>query len=194
MGGSCVAEIHCDLVYHDGFWMKAETLVEMAKNAGCYQIAEHCLVSLFVYAVTHHEYDVMSAVNEVRSHYHLKPFSTFGPSGKNKLTEKEQAERFIKSIRKLRNEKVMKHKYDYTWIMEITNKTDGMPTFNTPKSLIDFLKSHDIDYIPSEDTINKKQNVLSGDFPDWSFAKCDTNEASRRINVGKRFLSIYRKE
>ena len=177
---------------HDGAWIQAGILVEMAKKAGSYQIAEHYLVSLFVYAAKHHGYDVMSVVNEVRVHYHLEPFPTHGQLAKGRLTLEEQAERFVESIRELREEKVLKYKYDYTWVMEVANKTDGMPTFHTPKSLIDFLQAHHIDFIPSEDSIQKKQNVFTGDFPDWLFTDCDTKAASRRINVGKRLLNIYR--
>jgi hypothetical protein len=91
-------------------------------------------------------------------------------------------------------EKVLKHLYDYTWVMETMNQTEGMPHFNTLASFITYLKNIGIESLPSEDSINKKQNVFSGTFPNWVFTDCDHTEATRRINVGKRFMSLYRKK
>lgn len=106
----------------------------------------------------------------------------------------EEATLHIKAvIDLLKEEGVLKHLYDYTWLMEVMNQTEGMPKFNSPASLISFLKDSHVEHLPSEDSINRKQNVFSGTFPDWVFADCDSTEANRRINVGKRFLSAYRK-
>lgn len=99
-----------------------------------------------------------------------------------------------KSIEKLKEEKILKYKYDYTWVMEVMNQTEKMPHFDTPSSFINYLKAMGIEQLPSEDTINKKQNDFSGTFPEWEFKKCDITEATRRINVGKRFLKIYREK
>ena len=97
-------------------------------------------------------------------------------------------------LEQLWKEQVLKHLYDYTWVMEVMNETDGMPTFNTPASFIGYLKDLNVEKIPSEDSIGKKLNVFSGSFPNWVFTDCDTREANRRINIGRRFLSLYRKE
>ncbi len=96
-------------------------------------------------------------------------------------------------IDRLIEEKLIAHLYDYTWILEVMNQTDGLPHFNTPQSFIIYMKDLGIEKMPSDSTINKKQNVFSGTFPDWKFTNCDTTEANRRINVAKRFLNIYRK-
>ena len=96
-------------------------------------------------------------------------------------------------VDKLLEEKVMVHLYDYTWVMEVMNQTDGLPHFNTPQSFINYMNDLGIEKMPSDSTINKKQNVFSGSFPDWKFTDCDSTEANRRINVAKRFLNIYRK-
>lgn len=98
----------------------------------------------------------------------------------------------IECIKKLKEEKILKNLFDYTWVMEVMNQTKGLPKFNTPSSFINYLKDHDIKRLPSEDTINKKQNKFTGTFPDWVFTDCDTTEANRRINVGKRFLTLLR--
>ena len=99
-----------------------------------------------------------------------------------------------KSIEKLKEEKILKYKYDYTWVMEVMNQTENMPHFDTPSSFINYLKAMGIEQLPSEDSINKKQNDFSGTFPEWKFKDCDITEATRRINVGKRFLKIYREK
>ena len=95
------------------------------------------------------------------------------------------------TVQELWEEGVLRHLYDYTWVMEVMNQTDDMPCFNTPASFIAYLKAADVERLPSEDSINKKQNTFTGRFPDWIFVDCDTMEAKRRINVGKRFLNIF---
>ena len=97
-----------------------------------------------------------------------------------------------KTIEKLEEEGTLKNLYDYTWIMSVMNETKGLPDFYTPSSLISYLKNLHIERLPSEDSINIKQNTFSGTFPDWIFTNCDSTEAKRRINVGKRFLNIFR--
>jgi hypothetical protein len=76
--------------------------------------------------------------------------------------------------------------------METMNQTEGLPKFNTPRSFINYMKTLGINNLPSEDSINRKQNTFIGTFPNWEFTDCDTTEGTRRINIGKRFLSIFR--
>lgn len=102
-------------------------------------------------------------------------------------------ERFLNCIKEMNENGVLKNLYDYTWVMEVANKTKGLPHFNTPSSFISYLKSLGIKRLPSEDSINKKLNTFYGDFPDWVFTDCDRTEATRRINVGKFFLSLFLK-
>ena len=106
----------------------------------------------------------------------------------------EIPDRIIRCILKLKEEKVLKRLFDYTWVMEVMNQTKDLPKFNTPTSFITYLKNHGIERVPSEDTIEKKQNKRSGTFPNWEFTDCDTTEAMRRINVAKRFLVLLRNE
>ena len=89
-------------------------------------------------------------------------------------------------------EGTLQHLYDYTWIMTVMNQTRGMPQFNTPSSFIDYLRKLGVKRLPSEDSINRKQNTFTGTFPEWTFINCDTTEANRRINVGKRFMALFR--
>jgi hypothetical protein len=96
-------------------------------------------------------------------------------------------------IEALIEEKVLKNLYDYTWVMEAMNQTDKMPKFNSPQSFINYLENLGVKRLPSEDSIEKKQGKFTGSFPEWEFVDCDATEATRRINVGKRFLSLYRR-
>ena len=100
--------------------------------------------------------------------------------------------RIARTIETLRQEGELKHLYDFTWIMETMNQTEGLPKFNTPRSFINYMKTLGINNLPSEDSINRKQNTFIGTFPNWEFTDCDTTEGTRRINIGKRFLSIFR--
>lgn len=100
--------------------------------------------------------------------------------------------RIKKALNVLREEKFLKHKYDYTWVMEAMNQTTGMPNFNTPSSFITYIGDLAVENLPSEDSILLKLNNFAGKFPNWEFTDCDTTEANRRINVGKRFLTAFR--
>lgn len=96
----------------------------------------------------------------------------------------------------MKKEKVIKHLYDYAYIMKIMNETEDLPTFNSPKSFIDYFKDLGITDLPGEDSIKKKVNATFGSHPSWTFTDTkgkDANEAKRRNAVGSRFLSIYRK-
>jgi hypothetical protein len=96
----------------------------------------------------------------------------------------------------MKKEKVIKHLYDYAYIMKIMNETEDLPTFNSPKSFLDYFKDLGITDLPGEDSIKKKVNATFGSHPSWTFTDTkgkDANEAKRRNAVGSRFLSIYRK-
>lgn len=108
------------------------------------------------------------------------------------IEEQSMEKKIKRSIDVLLKEKVLKNLYDYTWVMETMNQTKGLLKFNTPSSFIVFLKDIGIERLPSEDSINRKQNTFSGVFPHWEFTDCDTTEATRRINVGKRFFNLFR--
>ena len=96
----------------------------------------------------------------------------------------------------MKKEKVIKHLYDYAYIMEIMNETEELPSFNSPKSFLDYFKGLGITDLPGEDSIKKKVNATFGNHPSWTFTDTkgkDANEAKRRNAVGNRYLSIYRK-
>lgn len=103
---------------------------------------------------------------------------------------------FIKAVEIMKEEKVIKHLYDYAFIMKIMNETKELPTFNSAKSFHNYLEGLKIPGLPGEDSIKKKINATFGNHPSWSFSDDkgkDITEAKRRIAVGSRFLSIIRK-
>ena len=95
-------------------------------------------------------------------------------------------------IQQLKAEKVIAHLYDYTWVMLAMNDTKGLPSFDSPQSFVTFLSTLGLDNLPSESSIKKKNEKVVGVFPDLTFIDVDKTEGDRRVNVGKRFLNLYR--
>ena len=97
------------------------------------------------------------------------------------------------AVAKLRNEGLIEHLYDYTWIMGVMNETDGMPSFDSPRSFLTYLASLGIGQLPDVSSIKKEYGRITGRFPNWAFLNKDKTESDRRVNVAKRFLNLYRK-
>lgn len=95
-------------------------------------------------------------------------------------------------ILQLKAEEVIEHLYDYTWVMLAMNDTKGLPSFDSPQSFVTFLKNIGLDNLPSDSSIKKKNEKVLGVFPDLTFIDADKTESDRRVNVGKRFLNLYR--
>jgi len=102
-------------------------------------------------------------------------------------------ERVRKAVLTLKSEGVLRHLYDYTWLMVVMNQTEGLPSFDTPQSFVTYLEGLQLADLPEVSSVKKAYGNVLGDFPNWTFQDRDTTEATRRINVAKRFLSIYRK-
>ena len=52
-------------MFHDGTWIKADSLIHMAKVVGSYPIAEHYLNSLLLHAVIYKKEGIVEEVNQV---------------------------------------------------------------------------------------------------------------------------------
>ncbi|SHK78308.1 hypothetical protein [Xylanibacter ruminicola] len=116
-----------------------------------------------------------------------------GDNGKAVVAEGGGDNDIIKEvIQQLRAEEIISHLYDYTWVMLAMNDTQGLPSFDSPQSFVTFMKNIGLDCLPSESSIKKKNEKVLGVFPDLTFIDADKTEGDRRVNVGKRFLNLYR--
>lgn len=118
---------------------------------------------------------------------------------KAKESESEETEdlkpidiRIKKTVEMMQSEGVILHLYDYTWIMEVMNATEELPSFDSPQSFLTYFASLGIKPLPDQSSIIKELGKMLGSFPNWTFLKKDKTESDRRTNVGKRFLNIFR--
>ena len=96
------------------------------------------------------------------------------------------------ALNQVKKERLIENLYDYTWIMGVMNDTDDMPDFDSPNSFRTYISGLGFADLPSESSIKKEFGKMLGKFPDWTFIGKDKTESDRRINVGKRFLNLYR--
>jgi hypothetical protein len=127
-----------ELVKHDGAYLPAKILIEMAKKAGSYNVAEHYIVSLLNYAIIYNKPHIREYVDEITKHYNLDPLPTAKtPASNNNMPNfenphrkqaenariiyckmgKEQRESILKeALAKLRIEKEELFMNGYCWI------------------------------------------------------------------------------
>ena len=103
-------------------------------------------------------------------------------------------ERIIKAVNILKVEGVLKHMYDYTFVMQLMNETEGMPHYDTPQSFLKHFAQLGIAPLPDVSSINRIFSKMVGKFPNWTFVNKDKTETVRRNNVGRRYLNAYKNE
>ena len=94
----------------------------------------------------------------------------------------------------LRQNKVFRHYYDYTWIMMAINEghLNDFDVFKSPQAFINYLYEIGIDQLPTRYTLSLAYSKALGAYPDWTFLDVEKpNEILRRKNVAKQFLSAY---
>ena len=107
----------------------------------------------------------------------------------------DEDRRIRQAILLMREEKILKHKYDLVFVMQAMNETDRLKNFDSPQSFLNYISGLGVDDIPSADSLKKKFGEIRGRHPSWSFSDTkDATETKRRNNVATRFLSIYYKE
>ena len=92
----------------------------------------------------------------------------------------------------LRQNKTIRHLYDYTWIMVAIGDgaIKGIGGFKSPQSFMDYLSSLGVEHIPSRTTLSTFYNKVWGTFPDWEFTDTDDpQEILRRKNVVRQLIS-----
>lgn len=90
------------------------------------------------------------------------------------------------------------NRYDFAWLYAAVQHKllKDVEAFHSVESFRQHLINIVIKNIPSNSAITGKYSSLQNKYPDWKFTDKhgrDANERQRRINVVKRFLSLYYK-
>ena len=104
-------------------------------------------------------------------------------------------QRMQKIFHQLEAEKVIKHKYDYAWIMQLIaeKKIEEVAPFKTVPSFRSYLLQLRIN-VAGVSTLSQYYNTVSGDYPNWEFTDTsDCGERLRRIRVAGLFYAAYLK-
>ena len=154
-----------------------------------YRFATH----LYYSRLSQRAYDRLLTLLAVREAMLAKQAS--GPAEKREAEEMfSDDERIIKAVNILKVEGVLKHMYDYTFVMQLMNETEGMPHYDTPQSFLKHFAQLGIAPLPDVSSINRIFSKMVGKFPNWTFVNKDKTETVRRNNVGRRYLNAYKNE
>ena len=108
---------------------------------------------------------------------------------------KSPKERLDFAIHVIMEEKgLLANRYDFAWLYAAIQEEllKGIKMFHSVDSFRQYLINIGIKNVPSNSTISDRFACLRHNYPDWAFSdNCDTKEAQRRINIAKRFLSLY---
>jgi len=108
--------------------------------------------------------------------------------------ESHTDECFAKAIKELLQEKVIRHKYDYAFILMAINEgiITGMDPFFSPQNFIDYLSMLGIKDLPCRSTLSNMCTYTQGEYPQWDYCPAvDTAEELRRRNIVVRFSSAF---
>jgi hypothetical protein len=154
-----------------------------------YRFATH----LYYSRLSQRAYDRLLTLLAVREAMLAKQSSD--PAEKHEAEEMfSDDERIIKAVNILKVEGVLKHMYDYTFVMQLMNETEGMPHYDTPQSFLKHFAQLGIAPLPDVSSINRIFSKMVGKFPNWTFVNKDKTETVRRNNVGRRYLNAYKNE
>lgn len=102
-------------------------------------------------------------------------------------------QRMQEIFHELEAKKVIKHKYDYAWIMQLIDekKIEEVAPFKTVPSFRSYLLQLGIK-VAGVSTLSQYYNTVSGNYPNWEFTDTDDRgERLRRINVAGMFYAAY---
>ena len=111
---------------------------------------------------------------------------------------KSPMERLDFALHRIDSEKgLLVNRYDFAWLYAAVQQKllKGLEAFHSVESFRQHLINNGMN-VPSNSTITIKYSCIQNKFPDWNFTDKhgrDTSERQRRINVVKRFLSLYYK-
>ena len=109
---------------------------------------------------------------------------------------KPPMERLDFAIRSVDSEKgLLVNRYDFAWLYAAVQHKllKGIEAFHSVESFRQHLIKIGIKKVPSNSTISCWYGYLRHQYPDWVFSDCDATERQWRINISKRFLSLYYK-
>ena len=109
---------------------------------------------------------------------------------------KSPMERLDFAIRSVDSEEgLLVNRYDFAWLYAAIQQGQlkGIEKYKSVESFRQHLNNIGIKNIPSNSTISCWYGNLRHQYPDWAFSNCDATERQRRINVAKRFLSVFYK-
>jgi len=109
---------------------------------------------------------------------------------------KSPMERLDFAIRSVDSEEgLLVNRYDFAWLYAAIQQGQlkGIEKYKSVESFRQHLNNIGIKNIPSNSTISCWYGNLRHQYPDWVFSNCDATERQRRINVAKRFLSLFNK-
>ena len=92
----------------------------------------------------------------------------------------------LSALATLRENKVIVHPYDFTWIMAAINQyaVDGIEGFRSSNAFVKYLKELGVEDVPCRDTISSNINKVEDVEP---------YEVRRRRNVAIQFVAAYNK-
>ena len=115
-------------------------------------------------------------------------------SGSYELDEMNR--RMALALRMLEENNVLRHGYDYTWIMVAIDDgaVEGLGRFKSPQGFRDYLKCLGVEQVPSRTTLSTWFGKVLGRYPDWVFTDTeDPSEILRRKNVVRQLISALNK-
>jgi hypothetical protein len=65
----------CEYVCLDGVYVKEDSVIKMAGNAGSFAVDEHYLCALLAHGLMYGKADIINKVNEVREQYQVLPYA-----------------------------------------------------------------------------------------------------------------------
>ena len=108
--------------------------------------------------------------------------------------ESSLAARIREAILQLREERLLKRKFDYAWLKVAMDSTDDLPSFESAQRYLDYMRDElQLDDLPCESSISKMMDMARGQLFYWTFSDTkDAQETTRRNNIVKRFFCLMR--
>jgi hypothetical protein len=109
-------------------------------------------------------------------------------------SKSSMAIRIREAIVQLREEHLLRRKFDYAWLKVAMDSTDDMPSFESAQRYLDYLCDElQLDDLPCESSISKMMDMARGQLFHWTFSDTsDAQETTRRNNIVKRFFCLMR--